>query len=148
MDQQGAKWVEVSGVDHKRSITAVFCGSLTGDFLHLQVIYKGKTNRCHYKYEFPLGWHITHAPKHWCPCPKALVQSTGVHAPTGLHAPKCWSPRHCLHAPKHWSPRHWSPCPKALVSKALVSMPQSTGLQGTGLHAPKHWSPCPKTLVN
>ena len=44
MGQQGAKRVKVCGVDDKRSIAAVFfcvCGSLTGDFLPLQVIYKG-----------------------------------------------------------------------------------------------------------
>ena len=29
------------------------------------MIYKEKTNYCHPKFEFPLDWHITHAPKHW-----------------------------------------------------------------------------------
>ena len=52
MDRQGAKRVEVSGVNDKRIITAVFCGSLTGDFLPLQLIYKGKTNRCHPHFSF------------------------------------------------------------------------------------------------
>ena len=47
------------------TFTAVFCGSLTGDFLPIQVIYKGKTTRCHPRYKFPSGWHITHSPKHW-----------------------------------------------------------------------------------
>ena len=65
MDRQGAKRVEVSGVNDKRMITAVFCGSLTGDFLPLQLIYKGKTNRCHPRFQFPPDWHITQSPKHW-----------------------------------------------------------------------------------
>ncbi len=65
MDRQGSARVEVAGVNDKRLITALFCGSLTGDFLPLQVIYQGKTNRCHPKYKFPSDWHITHSPKHW-----------------------------------------------------------------------------------
>ena len=65
MDQQGAKRVEMVGVSDKRQITAVFCGTLLGDFLPVQVIYKGKTPRCHPRFEFPSGWHITHSPKHW-----------------------------------------------------------------------------------
>ena len=43
MEQQGAKRVEVIGVNDKRQITAVFCGSLVGDLLPVQVIYKRKT---------------------------------------------------------------------------------------------------------
>jgi len=33
--------------------------------LPLQLIYKGKTNRCHPRHDFPADWHITHSPKHW-----------------------------------------------------------------------------------
>ena len=65
MDAQGSKRVEVAGINDKRLITAVFCGSLTGDFLPVQVIYQGKTNRCHPHHEFPPDWDITHSPKHW-----------------------------------------------------------------------------------
>ena len=67
MDRQGAKRVEFCGVNDKWNITAVFCGSLSGDFLlvHTCIIYKGKTNRCHPKFQFPPGWHVTHAPKQW-----------------------------------------------------------------------------------
>ena len=65
MEQRGAKRVEMVGVNDKRQITAVFCGSLTGDFPPIQVIYKGKTSRCHPHFTFPPGWHVTHSPKHW-----------------------------------------------------------------------------------
>ena len=65
MDQRGSKRVEMKGVDDKRQITAVFCGTLTGDFLPVQLIYKGKTSRCHPKLKLPSGWHVTHSPKHW-----------------------------------------------------------------------------------
>ena len=43
-------------MDNKRLITAVFCGSLIGDFLPVQLIYKGKTDCCHPHYQFPLSW--------------------------------------------------------------------------------------------
>ena len=65
MDKQGVKRVEVAGANDKRLITAIYCGSLTGDFLPLQVIYQGKTPRCHPRFQFPSDWDITHAPKHW-----------------------------------------------------------------------------------
>ena len=65
MDLEGSKRVEVSGVNDKRQITAVFCGSLVGEFLPIQLIYKGKTTRCHPHYNFPSNWHITQSPKHW-----------------------------------------------------------------------------------
>ena len=42
MDQQGSKQVEAAGANDKRLITAIFCGSLMGDFLLIQVIYQGK----------------------------------------------------------------------------------------------------------
>ena len=65
MDKEGSKRIEVSGVNDKRQITAVFCGTLTGDFLPLQLIYKGKSARCHPRFRFPSDWHVTHSPKHW-----------------------------------------------------------------------------------
>ncbi len=43
MEKRGEKRVEMIGVDDKRQITAVFCGSLIGDFLPVQLIYKGTT---------------------------------------------------------------------------------------------------------
>ena len=46
MEKEGAKRVEITGVDDKRQITAVFAGSLTGDLLPPQLIYKGTTCQC------------------------------------------------------------------------------------------------------
>lgn len=65
MDQIGSKRVEISGVNDKRQVTAVFCGSMLGEFLPLQVIYQGKTDRCHPQFKFPGDWDICHSPKHW-----------------------------------------------------------------------------------
>ena len=65
MEQKGVKRVEVAGQNDKRQVTAVLCGTIQGDLLPLQIIYKGKTEHCHSKYTFPTGWHITHSPDHW-----------------------------------------------------------------------------------
>ena len=65
MTRQGEKRVEMVGVNDKRQITAIFCGTMLGDFLPLQLVYKGKTSRCHPHFKFPQGWHITHSPNHW-----------------------------------------------------------------------------------
>ena len=43
MEQQGTKRVDPVGAGDKGQIIAVFCGSLVGDFLSVQVIYAGKT---------------------------------------------------------------------------------------------------------
>ena len=65
MDEEGIKRVEVVAKEDKRQLTAVFAGSLSGDFLSLQLIYKGKTDRCLPHYEFPSTWHVTKSEKHW-----------------------------------------------------------------------------------
>ena len=65
MDKEGSKRVEIAGVDDKRQITAVFAGSLTGDFLPPQLIYKGTTQRCFPTVQFPSGWYITCSENHW-----------------------------------------------------------------------------------
>ena len=91
MDKVGSKRVEIAGVDDKRQIMAVFAGSLTGDFLPPQLIYKGTTHRCLPTVQFPSGWHITCNENHWsnectmkayikkypssvCPCKKKGVE--------------------------------------------------------------------------
>ena len=65
MEKQGAKRVEIVAVDDKRQITAVFTGSLTGDFLPPQLIYKGTISRCLPSIDFPPDWHITCSENHW-----------------------------------------------------------------------------------
>ena len=65
MDQRGVNRVEMIGVDNKRQITAVFCGTMVGDTLPIQFIYTGKTDHCHPKFNFPPEWHITQSAKHW-----------------------------------------------------------------------------------
>ena len=45
MERVGSKHVEIASLDDKRQITAVFAGSLTGDFLPVQLVYQGKTEK-------------------------------------------------------------------------------------------------------
>ena len=62
---RGSKRVKLIGLKDKRQITAVFCSTLVGDFLPVQLVYKGKTNQCHPHFAFPIDWEITHSLKHW-----------------------------------------------------------------------------------
>ena len=66
MAKEGSKRVEVAGVEDKRQITAVFAGSLSGDFLPPQLVYQGKTMKCLPSMVFPKGWDVTCTPNHWC----------------------------------------------------------------------------------
>ena len=65
MELKGSKRVEITGISDKRQITAVFCGTLAGDFLPPQLIYQGKTSACLPRHKFPGDWHITCTPNHW-----------------------------------------------------------------------------------
>jgi hypothetical protein len=38
---------------------------ISGDFLPPQIIYAGKTEKCHPNFKFPSEWHITHSENHW-----------------------------------------------------------------------------------
>ncbi len=46
MEKKGTKWVEIVATDDKRKFTEVFGCSTAGDFLSIQMIYKGTTQRC------------------------------------------------------------------------------------------------------
>ena len=46
MEKSGTKRVEITAIDDKRQITAVFACLLAGSFLPIQLIYKGTTARC------------------------------------------------------------------------------------------------------
>ena len=53
MAKEGSKRVEIAGIDDKRQITAVFGGTMAGDFLPPQLIYQGKTSKCLPSVDFP-----------------------------------------------------------------------------------------------
>ncbi|XP_062620415.1 uncharacterized protein LOC134281989 [Saccostrea cucullata] len=65
MAEKGCDKVNIVGLDDKWEITGVMAGALSGDVLPPQVIYKGKTDLFHAKYNFPDDWDITHTENHW-----------------------------------------------------------------------------------
>ena len=60
MEKEGSKRVEITGKDDKRQITAVLAGTVNGNFLPVQLIYKGTTKRCLSTFKFPDDWDQTH----------------------------------------------------------------------------------------
>lgn len=65
MAKKGSKRVAIAGSADHRQITGTFSITLSGLFLPMQLIYQGKTDRCHPSYEFPEGFNVTHTPNHW-----------------------------------------------------------------------------------
>lgn len=65
MEVKGSKRVEIVGISDKRQSTAMFCGTMTGEFLPPQLIYQGKTTACLPQYAFPDDWQVMYAPNHW-----------------------------------------------------------------------------------
>ena len=64
-EEQGSSRVEVAGIGDKRQITITVAGTLSGSLLPFQVLYEGKTERCHPSTTFPEGFDIWHTPNHW-----------------------------------------------------------------------------------
>ena len=64
MAKEGSKRVEISGIEDKHQITAVFTISLDGSFLPIQLIYCGKSCAC-LDGKFPSDWHITYSHNCW-----------------------------------------------------------------------------------
>ena len=62
---KGAHSVPIANVDDKRQITATFCVNTVGDFLPVQLIYGGVTDKFHPKVKFPESLVITHSQNHW-----------------------------------------------------------------------------------
>ena len=62
---KGAHFVPIANADDKRRITATFCVNIVGDFLRVQLIYGGVTDRCHPKVKFPELFRSTHWKNHW-----------------------------------------------------------------------------------
>ena len=66
MDFQGATSVPIVGKGKKQQITGTFTVTKSGKFLPMQLIYKGKTQRCLPKgINFPDGFDVTCTKNHW-----------------------------------------------------------------------------------
>ena len=78
VDKRGTKRVEITSLKVKRQITAMFCGTVQGDCLPVQIIYKGTTQRCHPCFKFPPGWLVTHSKNHWS-TEQTMVMTITLH---------------------------------------------------------------------
>lgn len=65
MHKAGEKIIPIANSDDKRQVTGVFAATIKGEFLPPQVIYQGKTERCHPKVKVPDGWDVWHSDNHW-----------------------------------------------------------------------------------
>ena len=65
LEKKGSKQVPLIGLEDKRQITVLLAATMAGELLHPQVIYEGKTEKCHPTVKFPKGWFIDHTSSHW-----------------------------------------------------------------------------------
>ena len=65
MAEQGTQRVEVAALNDKRQATSTAAVTLDGQFLPFQILYQGKTDRCHPMYTYPHGFDVFHMPNHW-----------------------------------------------------------------------------------
>ena len=65
MHKTNDKAVPISNSADYCQITGTFTVTRSGKFLPIQLIYQGKTSRCHPKFEFPSKFNITHSENHW-----------------------------------------------------------------------------------
>ena len=77
----GEASVPVTNSSDYRQITGTFGISMAGEFLPIQLIYQGKTNKCHPNYNFPNGFPITHTPNHWSSESKSLKMMDRIIMP-------------------------------------------------------------------
>ena len=70
---QGVSNIPLVGKGKKKQITGTFTITMTGQFLQLQLIYQGTTDRCLPKgVEFPDDWDVTYTANHWSNESKAI----------------------------------------------------------------------------
>ena len=65
MANKDVKRVETAGYGDKWQITATYAATMSGEFLPVQMIYGGKTERCQPKHKFPNLFDVHHTPNHW-----------------------------------------------------------------------------------
>ena len=65
MEKEGTQAVPIAHSDDKRQLTAVLAITAGGDYLPPQLLYQGKTPKCHPEMSFPEGWYVWHSENHW-----------------------------------------------------------------------------------
>ena len=63
MEKEGAKRVEIGGINDKRHICLQ--RQSAENFSQYNLCIREKTNQCHSRVCFPEDSHITHSPNHW-----------------------------------------------------------------------------------
>lgn len=82
LHEKGAKSVPIVGKGIKKQITGTFTVSKSVNFLPVQIIYKGKTDRCLPKgVDFPEGFDITCTPNHWSNEEKVMQHIKNIVVP-------------------------------------------------------------------
>ena len=78
LTKKGEASVPITNNSDYRQITGTFGISMAGEFLPIQLIYQGKTNKCHPNYNFPNGFRITHTTIHWSNETKSLEMTDKI----------------------------------------------------------------------
>lgn len=65
MNHVGDKVISIAQSSYKRQVTAVITATLTGELLAPQILYQGKTVRCHPKMPVTNNWDLWHSENHW-----------------------------------------------------------------------------------
>jgi hypothetical protein len=58
LEKEGSRQLTISGIEDKRQMTIGLACTADGHLMEPQVIYKGKTDACLPKYQFPDGWVV------------------------------------------------------------------------------------------
>ena len=64
-EKEGTNIVPIAHSDDKRQLTAVLAITAAGDYLLPQLLYQGKTPKCHPQVGFPDGWDVWYSENHW-----------------------------------------------------------------------------------
>jgi len=65
MEKERTNIVPIAHSDDKQQLTAVLATTAAGDYLPPQLLYQGKTSKCHPQVGFPDGWDVWHSENHW-----------------------------------------------------------------------------------
>ena len=61
----GSRRIEIAGLGDKWQVTVTIACTMSGTLLPLQILYAGKTSRCHPRSPFPEDFDAWHTPNHW-----------------------------------------------------------------------------------
>jgi hypothetical protein len=93
LEEEGATQVPIAGLDDKRNVTLGLSFSGAKQLLDSQIIYEGKTDRCHADYDFPSHLRPTHSESHWS------TENTNIEYIDGILHEHMQAQRAALHRP-------------------------------------------------